>query len=35
MPGYSRAIVAASSSTTPSPHSALAIFLLMYAPSSQ
>src|SRR3954470_1797016 len=35
MPGYWRAIVAASSSTTPSPHSADAIFLLMYAPSSQ
>src|SRR5437870_11585662 len=35
MPGYSRAIAAASSSTTPSPHSALAILLLMYSPSSQ
>lgn len=35
MPGYSRAIAAASSSTTPSPHSADAIFWLMYLPSSQ
>src|ERR1041384_749089 len=35
MPGYRSAIVAANSSTTPSPHSADAIFLLMYLPSSQ
>src|SRR5262245_43914717 len=34
-PRYRRASTLASSSTTPSPHSALAIFLLMYSPSCQ